>query len=183
MRHLIVKGKTYTIYTTSQHPLPLPSAFLHRHLRLHMQQACLLHWSNSDTEFIHIFVPVSLCVQVFSYIKCPQLCTSRYTLNSSYILDCKEIKRVNPKGNQALNIHWKDWCWSSNTLANSRLIRKDPDAGTDWRQQEKGSTEDEMAGWHHWLNGREFEWTPGDGSGQGGLVYCNSWGRKELDRT
>jgi len=80
MRHLIVKGKTYTIYTTSKHLLPLPSAFLHRHLRLHTQQACLLHWSNSDTEFIHIFVPVSLCVQVFSYIKCPQLCTSRYTL-------------------------------------------------------------------------------------------------------
>ena len=56
-------------------------------------------------------------------------------------------------------------------------------AGRDWGQEEKGKTEDEMAGWHHRLNGREFEWTPGDGDGQGGLACCNSWGRKELDMT
>ena len=64
-----------------------------------------------------------------------------------------------------------------------RLIGKDSDAGRDWRQEEKGTTEDEMAGWHHWLNGHEFEWTPGVGDGQGGLACCNSWGRKELDTT
>ena len=52
-----------------------------------------------------------------------------------------------------------------------------------WGQEEKGTTEDEMAGWHHWLNGHEFEWTPGVGDGQGGLACCNSWGRKELDTT
>ena len=63
------------------------------------------------------------------------------------------------------------------------LIGKDSDAGRDWGQEEKGTTEDEMAGWHHWLNGREFEWTPGVGDGQGGLACFNSWGRKELDRT
>ena len=57
------------------------------------------------------------------------------------------------------------------------------DAGRDWRQEEKGTTEDEMAGWHHQLDGREFEWTPGDGDRQGGLACCNSWGRKELDTT
>ena len=63
------------------------------------------------------------------------------------------------------------------------LIWKDPDAGEDWGQEEKGTTEDEMAGWHHWLNGRESEWTPGVGDGLGGLVCCGSWGRKELDMT
>ena len=64
----------------------------------------------------------------------------------------------------------------------SWLIEKDSDAGRDWGQEEKGTTEDEMTGWHHWLNGREFEWTPGDGDGQGGLVCCDSWGRKESAR-
>ena len=63
------------------------------------------------------------------------------------------------------------------------LIWKDPDAGKDWRWEEKGTTEDEMVGWHHWLNRHEAEWTPGVGDGQGGLACCNSWGRKELDTT
>ena len=57
------------------------------------------------------------------------------------------------------------------------------DAGRDWGQEEKGMTEDEMAGWHHWLNGCEFEWTPGVGDGQGGPACCDSWGRKESDMT
>ena len=65
----------------------------------------------------------------------------------------------------------------------SWLIGKDSDAGRDWGQEEKGMTEDEMAGWHHWLDGRESEWTPGAGDGQGSLACCNSWGRKELDMT
>ena len=56
-------------------------------------------------------------------------------------------------------------------------------AGRDWRQEEKGKTEEEMAGWHHWLDGREFEWTPGVGDGQGGLACCDSWCLKELDMT
>ena len=60
---------------------------------------------------------------------------------------------------------------------------EDSDAGRDWGQEEKGTTEVEMAGWHHWLDGREFEWTPGVGDGQGGLACCNSWGHKELDMT
>ena len=65
----------------------------------------------------------------------------------------------------------------------SWLIGKDSDAERDWGQEEKGTTEDEMAGWHHRLNGHEFGWTPGVGDGQGGLECCNSWGRKELDMT
>ena len=67
--------------------------------------------------------------------------------------------------------------------AKSWLIGKDSDAGRDWGQEEKGTTEDEMAGWHHWLNGREFEWTPGDGDEQGGLACCDSWDCKESDMT
>ena len=67
--------------------------------------------------------------------------------------------------------------------AKSWLIGKDPDAGRDWGQEEKGTTEDEMARWHHWLDGRESQWTPGVGDGQGGLACCDSWGRKESDMT
>ena len=65
----------------------------------------------------------------------------------------------------------------------SWLIGKDSDAGRVWEQEEKGTTEDEMARWHHWLDVRESEWTPGDGDGQGGLACCDSWGSKELDTT
>ena len=71
-----------------------------------------------------------------------------------------------------LNVHWKDWCWNETPIpwppdAKNWFIGKDPDAGKDWRQEEKGMTEDEMVGWHHWLNRHEFEWTPGVGDGQG----------------
>ena len=65
--------------------------------------------------------------------------------------------------------------------AKSWLTGQDSDAGRDWGQEEKGMTEDEMAGWHHWLDGRESEWTPGVDDGQGGLACCDSWGRKESD--
>ena len=67
--------------------------------------------------------------------------------------------------------------------AKSWLVGKDLDAGRDWGQEEKGTTEDEMAGWHHQLSAHEFGWTPGVGDGQGGLVCCSSWGCKESDMT
>ena len=67
--------------------------------------------------------------------------------------------------------------------AKTWIIGKHPDAGKDWRQEEKGATEDEMDGWHHWLDGHEFEWTLGVGDGQGGLACCSPWGHKESDRT
>ena len=101
------------------------------------------------------------------------------------LLDCKF---VHPKGNQSrifigrtdaeaeTPVFWppdvKNW-----------LIGKDPDAGKDWRQEEKGTTEDEMFGWHHWLNGREFEQALGVDDGQGSLACCSPWGPKELDTT
>ena len=85
-----------------------------------------------------------------------------------------------------LGVHWKDWSWNSNTLANdvkNWLIWKDPDAGKDWRWEEKGTTEDEIVGWHHRLDRHGFEWTLGVGDGQGGLVCCGLWSGKESDTT
>ena len=86
-----------------------------------------------------------------------------------------------------LNIHWKDWCWSCNssTLATwcEELIWKDPDAGKDWRQEEKGMTEDEMVGWHHQLNRHEFAKAQEVGDGQGSLTCCSPWVHKKSDMT
>ena len=103
-------------------------------------------------------------------------------------LDLKEIKPVYAKGNQSwIFIGRTDTegeapiLWPSD--AKSWLIGKDPDAGKDLRQKEKGTKEDEIVGWHHQLNGHEFEQTPGDGEGQGSLASCSPWGRKELDTT
>ena len=100
-------------------------------------------------------------------------------------LDNKEIKPVNPKGNQP-------WIFIGRTDAkapilwppdaNRQLIGKGPDPGTDWSQEEEVK-EDDLVGWHHWLNGHEFEHTLGDSEGQGSLVCCSSWGRKESATT
>ena len=99
-------------------------------------------------------------------------------------LDCKEIKPVNTKGNQPwifiartdaeaeTSIHWPP-------DVKNQIIRIDPDAGKDLGQEEKGATEDKMVGWHHWLNGHEFEQTPGDSEGQGSLACCSSWGHSQ----
>ena len=103
-------------------------------------------------------------------------------------LDCKEIQPVHPKGDQS-------WVFTGRTdveaetpilwppHAKSWLIWKDPDAGRDWGQEEEGMIENEMAGWHQWLNGHGFGWTLGVGDGQGGLMCCGSWGCKESDTT
>ena len=103
-------------------------------------------------------------------------------------LDCKEIKPVNPKGNQS-------WIFIGRTNAEAEapilwppdvknwLLGKDPDAGKDWRWEEKGATEDEMVGWPHWLNGHEFEQASGVCDGQGSLACYSPWGCKELDKT
>ena len=103
-------------------------------------------------------------------------------------LDCKEIQPVHPKGDQSWVFFGRNDAKAETLLlwpphVKSWLIGKDPDAGKDWGQEEKGTTEDEMAGWHHQLDEHEFGWTPGVGDGQGGLVCCNSWGCKESDTT
>ena len=111
---------------------------------------------------------------------------SEKTLKSP--LDYKEIKPVNFKGNQS-------WLFIGRTDAEDEapilwppdaknwFTGKDPDAGRVWRQEKKGTTEDEMVGWHHWLNRHEFEQAPGVGNGQGSLACCSPWGCKELDTT
>ena len=103
-------------------------------------------------------------------------------------LDCREIQPVHPKGNQC-------WIFIERTDAEAEtpivwppdvegwFIWKDPDAGKDWQQEKKGTTQDEMVGWHHWLNGHEFEQAPGDGEGQGSLLCCSPRGHKESDMT
>ena len=101
-------------------------------------------------------------------------------------LDCKEIQPVNPKGNQS-------WIFIGRTDAkaetpilwppDAKNIWKDPDAGKDWRREEKGTTEDEMVEWHHWLDGHEFKQALGVGDGQGSLACCSPWGHKESDTT
>ena len=104
------------------------------------------------------------------------------------VLDCKKMKPVYPKANQS-------WIFIGRLDAEAEtpklwpldeknwLIGKDPDAGKDWRQEEKGMTEDEMFGWHHQCNGHELEQALGIGDGQGGLASFSPWGRKELDTT
>ena len=103
-------------------------------------------------------------------------------------LDSQEIQPVNPKGNQS-------WIFIGRTDAEAEtlilwphdaknwLFRKDPDAGKNWRHEEKGMTEDEMVGWHHWLDGHEFEQAPGDGDGQGSPACCSPRGCKQSDMT
>ena len=103
-------------------------------------------------------------------------------------LDCKETQPVHPKGNQF-------WIFIRRTDVEAEtpifrppdvknwLIWKDPDAGKDWRREEKGTTADEMVRWHHWLDGREFEQAPGVDDEQGSLVCCSLWGHKESDTT
>ena len=103
-------------------------------------------------------------------------------------LDCKKIQPVHSKGDQSRVFFGRTDVKAETPVlwpphAKSWLIGKDSDAGRDWGQEEKGTTEDEMAGWHHWLYGREFEWTLGVGDGQRGLACCNSWGHKELGTT
>ena len=96
-------------------------------------------------------------------------------------LDCKEIQLVHSEGDQPWDFFGRNDAkaetpvlWPPHTK--SWLIGKDSDAGRDRGQEEKGTTEDEMAGWHHWLDGRESAWIPGVGDGQGSLACCNSWG-------
>ena len=122
-----------------------------------------------------------LCIYVFS-----NTLVLEKTLESP--LDCKEIQPVHSKGDQPWDFFGRNDAKAETPIlwppdAKSWLIGKDSDAGRDWGQEEKGTAEDEMAGWHHRLDGREFEWTPGVGDGQGGLACCDSWGRKESDRT
>ena len=140
---------------------------------------CFFQWSCMD-------VRVGLWRKVSTEEWCFWTVVLEKTLESP--LDCKEIQPVHSKGDQS-------WVFTGRTdikaetpilgppHAKSWLIGKDPNAARYWGQEEKVTTEDEMVGWHHWLNGHEFESTLGVGDGQGGLACCDSWGHKESDTT
>ena len=103
-------------------------------------------------------------------------------------LDCKEIPLVHPKGSPSWILVGRTDAETETPVlwppdAKNWLLEKVPDAGKDGRQEDKGTMEDEMAGWHHWINGHGFEGTPGVGDGQGGLACYGSWGCKESDTT
>ena len=103
-------------------------------------------------------------------------------------LDCKEIQPVHSKGNQSWTFIWRTDTEAETPIlwppdAKNWLIGKDPDVGKDWRQEEKGTTEDEIVRWHHQLDGHEFEKASGVGDGQGSLACCSPWCRKETDMT
>ena len=121
-----------------------------------------------------------------------------WVLKNSWLLNCgaredsweslgqQGVQTSQSQRKSTLDIHWEDWwsSWSPGTLASwcEELTHwKRPNAEKDWRQEEKGPTEDKMVGWQLWLNGREFEQALGDDEGQGNLVCCSPWGLKELD--
>ena len=141
---------------------------------------------NSAAMNIGVHVSLSILVSLVCMLSCFWTVVLEKTLESP--LDYKEIKPIHPKGNQFwIFIERTDAkaetpiFWSPDTK--SWLIGKDPDAGKDWRWEEKGTTKDEMVGCHHWLNGHGFGWTLEVDDGQGGLVCCSSWGCKESDMT
>ena len=130
---------------------------------------------NILSRFATAFLPRSKCLLI-SWLQSPS------------VVICKEIQPVHSEGDQPWDFFGRNDAKAETLVlwpphAKGWLIGKDSDAGRDWGQEEKGTTEDEMAGWHHWLEGRKSEWTPGVGDGQGGLACCNSWGRKESDTT
>ena len=148
-------------------------------------------WASSSSRAQELQILKTLCLE-------PVLCNRRgyhnekhahvnFKWRSNFKFQ-KEIQPISPKGNQS-------WIFIGRTDAEAEtpilwppdaknwLIGKDPDSGKDWRWEEKGMTEDEMVGWHHQLDGHEFEQAPGVGDGQGGLVCCSPWGCKQLDMT
>ena len=153
------------------------------------------HWHNSHSN--HICMGVPNPVLFFAWAKSQflwQIWFDTYygmvvlekTLESP--LDCKEIQPVHSERDQPWDFLGGNDAKAETPVlwpphAKSWLIGKGSDAGRGWGQEEKGMTEDEMTGWHHWLDEREFEWTPEVGDGQGGLACYNSWGRKEPDTT
>ena len=165
-RHLLPGGKTMTNLDSRLKSRDItdkgPSSQSYGFSSIHVQMWELVHKEG--------WVPKNQCFWTV---------VSEKTLESC--LDCKEIKPVNPKGNQSWIIMGKTDAEAEAAIlwpldAKSLLIGKDPDAGKDWRQKEKGATEDEMVGWHHWLDGHEFEQALGDGEGQGSLACCSPWG-------
>ena len=143
-----------------------------------------------------VIIPLWLSGLLRSFLYSSSVCSCHLFLMSSVVLektcesplDSKEIKPVNSEGNQSWIFIGRTDAEAETPIlwppdAKSWLIGEDPDAGKDWRQEEKGTREDEMVGWHHQHNGHEFEQVPGAGNGQGSLACCSPWGHKESDTT
>ena len=158
------------------------------HLKIHLpQRYCLIHpwFSGSQPFYVYQWY---LCRYWSSNPFHQQIFIEDPLCTLENHLDCTEIKLVNPKGNQS-------WIFIGRTDAEAEtpilwppdaknwFIGKDPDAGKDWGQEENGTTEDEMVGWHHQPNKHEFEQAPGVGDGQGSLPCCSPWGHKGVDTT
>ena len=127
------------------------------------------HFSNDlqvSVDLVSGYRSEDLCAS----LKCQQKLSARISSSQSWIF----IGRTDAEAETPI-------LWPPD--AKNWLIGKDPDAGKDWRQEEKGRTEDKMVRWHHWLDGHEFGWTPGVGDGQGSLACCSPWGHKESDTT
>ena len=119
-------------------------------------------------------------IDAFELLCWRRLLRAPWTARRSNQAILKEISPVCSLAGLLLKLKFQ---YFGHLYAKSWLIGKDPDVGKDWGQEEKGTTEDEMVGWHHWLSGHDFGWTLRVGDGQGGLECCYSWGRKELDMT
>ena len=150
---------------------------------------------------VHWYLQKSIIGTMIKYTQWQNILKATYFLKGNVVtstksfkellfepLTARRIKPVHPKGDQSWIVIGRTDDEAETPIlwppdAKSWLIWKDPDAGKDWRQEEKGMTEDEMVEWHHWLNGHESEWTPGVGDGQGGLACCSPWGGKESDIT
>ena len=157
--------------------------FLHPHNTALVQETTLSLLDSSSSPY-----PCTPCPHKWESAASlqPIMCFTALLLISP--LDCKEIQPVHPKGDQSWVLSGRTNVEAETPIlwppdAKSWFIWKDPDAGKDWGQEEKRTTEDEMVGWHHQLNGQEFGWILGVGYGQGGLACCSSWGRKESDTT
>ena len=157
----------------------LQGTFPTQGLKLHLLR--LLHWQVGSLLLAPPGKPLLASAEELTLLNCGV----EKTLESP--LDCKEIQPVHSEGDQPWDFFGRNDAKAETPVlwpphAKSWLIGKDSDVGRDWGQ-EKGMTEDEMAGWHHRLDGHESEWTPGVGDGQGGLACCDSWGGKESDTT
>ena len=173
-RHLVLRRKVMTnidIVLKSRHPFankdPYSQSF-------GFSSSLVWMWELDNKEG---WVPKNWCLWTVVLEK---------TLESP--LNCKKIKPDNSKGNQPWILIGRNNAEAETPIlwppdAKSWLTGKDHDAGKDWRQEEKGMTKDEMVGWHHRLDGHEFEQTLGDDEGQGSLAWCSTWGCKELDTT
>ena len=136
-----------------------------------------IHVQMWELDHKESWVPKNWCFQTVALEK---------TLESP--LDCKEIQPVNPKGNKPCTFTRRTDAEAESPIlwppdAESRHVGKAPDAGKDWGQEEKGTIEDEIVGWHHWLNGHEFERTLGDSEGQGRWASYSPWSHSKLDMT